>query len=818
MVLGYICSCCGENVSRPTTSSIGSSSSIGGTKDDIRGASLGGNLCQPCGGDNGASAPIPIAAPPDMSVHTIPLSTPVVSLEASSAFSMLTRREQLYAYYLGRADWEGAKICLLQCSVESAPIFCLLQLVFSLQPIEELKGMAAAAPNGLTSEEISHVIMYAAAFYGNMGNYKSFGDTKFVPAVPQDRFHAFVQSATSTSISAVAEEVERLWQECHQRMYSLTPRQRQMGLGESKGISTYFSANCEDTDAKRANAFLDSIGLSAYNTRLFKDTTTGHYTVRIASTDTSPPQIDDNGNTHTFQEKTFILTRGDYSPILSRTTNALTNALPYTANPNQTTMLQQYLTSFTTGSIPAHKDASRAWISDTAPAVESYIGFIESYRDPSGVRGEWEGFVSCVNREVSKKFGKLVDGAEGFLKEMMPWGVEWEKDEFMRPDFTSLEVLAFGSSGVPAGINIPNYDDIRQTEGFKNVSLGNVLQASYGVAPDTRVIFVSENDQDNFKTYKATAFEVQVGIHELLGHGSGKLYHQDTTDVEQLRASNVKHPLTGECPIEGPFYKKGATWNSTFGKIAPTYEECRAECCGLFLCLERDILQVFGITGDTEEDGGILDVTYVNWLLMARAGLMGLEFYTPQTGEWRQAHMQARYVILQLLLETATKSTDDDKNSTTPLLSLHQFIDPEDGKPNVEVLLNRDLISSIGKKVVGDFLLKLHVYKSLGDVENGTNFYNQYSVVTEEMAALREIVMERKEPRKILIQPHMCLEHGTTGSKAIDDGDGDSDVIVRLQTFPVSPEGMVESFVARFPAEDPELMALYEADKASMTE
>lgn len=66
--------------------------------------------------------------------------------------------------------------------------------------------------------------------------------------------------------------------------------------------------------------------------------------------------------------------------------------------------MRRYVQCFTTGDINAHVDGSRKWIQDKGPAVESYIGFIESYQDPFGTRGEWEGFCAVVNKTTSARF------------------------------------------------------------------------------------------------------------------------------------------------------------------------------------------------------------------------------------------------------------------------------------------------------------------------------------------------------------------------------------------------------------------------------
>ncbi|KAM4546467.1 dipeptidyl peptidase 3 [Fundulus diaphanus] len=700
------------------------------------------------------------------SQYYLPNDIGISALDCREAFRLLSPQEKMYAHYLSRAAWYGGLVVLLQTSPESANIFVLLQKIFRKQTDEELEQVAKAA--GLSSDEYQAFLVYAAGLYANMGNYKSFGDTKFIPNLPKDKLEALVRA--SQAFQENPAEMEALWSSSSGLIYSLEDRQKQLGLGD-KGITTYFSGNCCLEDAELAQRFLDSKKLSAYNTRLFKRDNGGKpsYEVRLASAVQKDCAVDGESGSScgsfNFEDKEFIVKRGDYSPLMEKVCHYLQQAQAYAANENQKKMLEEYRRSFEFGSIEAHKEGSRFWIKDKGPIVESYIGFIESYRDPFGSRGEFEGFVAVVNKAMSERFAKLVSSAEVLLPEL-PWPQEFEKDTFLKPDFTSLDVLTFAGSGIPAGINIPNYDDIRQSEGFKNVSLGNVLAVAYATQKD-KLTFLEEKDKDLFIKWKGPSFEVQVGLHELLGHGSGKLFVQDDGGKFNFDQSKVVNPETGE--RVSSWYRGSETWDSKFSTIASTYEECRAECVGLYLCLNKQVLSIFGHDAQDAED-----VVYVNWLSMVRAGLLGLEFYTPESKSWRQAHMQARFVILRVLLEAGEG-----------LVGLEE-VTGQDGKPDARVTLDRSKINTVGKNAIHRFLCKLQVFKSTADVEGGRALYEGYSAVGDTGAhnflRLRETVLLRKEARKMFVQANTRIS-------------GES---VELVEYEGSAAGLIRSFTERF--------------------
>uniref|UniRef100_A0A8D0VDM2 Dipeptidyl peptidase 3 n=2 Tax=Sus scrofa TaxID=9823 RepID=A0A8D0VDM2_PIG len=689
-----------------------------------------------------------LAGPMADTQYILPNDIGVSSLDCREAFRLLSPTERLYAHHLSRAAWYGGLAVLLQTSPEAPYIYALLSRLFRAQDPDQLRQHALA--EGLTEEEYQAFLVYAAGVYSNMGNYKSFGDTKFVPNLPKEKLERVILG--SKAAQQHPEEVRGLWQTCGELMFSLESRLRHLGLGK-EGITTYFSGNCTMEDAKLAQDFLDSQNLSAYNTRLFKEVDQDgkpHYEVRLASVLGTEPSLDTEMTSklksYEFQGSDFRVTRGDYAPILQKVVEHLEKAKTYAANSHQEQMLAQYIESFTQGSIEAHKKGSRFWIQDKGPIVESYIGFIESYRDPFGSRGEFEGnfWEAGVHINLPHPFSSFSLSV-------------------------TLDLCSFALVPAPP----PPDDDLRQTEGFKNVSLGNVLAVAYATQRE-KLTFLEEDDKDLYIRWKGPSFDVQVGLHELLGHGSGKLFVQDEKGAFNFDQETVINPETGE-QIQS-WYRSGETWDSKFSTIASSYEECRAESVGLYLCLNPQVLEIFGFEGADAED-----VIYVNWLNMVRAGLLALEFYTPEATSWRQAHMQARFVILRVLLEAG-----EGLVSVTPTTG-------SDGRPDARVRLDRGKIRSVGKPALERFLRRLQVLKSTGDVAGGRALYEGYAAVTDAppecFLSLRDTVLLRKESRKLIVQPNTRLE----GSE------------VQLLEYEASAAGLIQSFSERFPEDGPEL-------------
>ncbi|CAL8091788.1 unnamed protein product [Orchesella dallaii] len=693
-----------------------------------------------------------------LSRYMLPLETPVAVLDCTQAFNGLTEQEKLYAYYLSQASWVGGLIAFVQTSPEAPAIFCLLHDLFKSNGVEELKNVAVGEC-AFTEDEWTALLVYAGGVFANAGNYKAYGDTKIIPGVPLDKLEALLSKAKF--LGHERDHALKTWNEIKDKVYSLSAREKQLGLGE-KGITTFFSSNCTHADADLINRFMKKQGIEGYITRCFKTIKDDKvsYEIRSASakTDAEEPK------THAFEGCEIRSTRGDYSPLMKKVCESLEKAQKHALNETERKMVKCYVESFNEGSLDAHKDGSRYWIKDKGPIVETYIGFIETYRDPAGIRGEFRGFVSVVNRQMSVKFTSLVEKAPELLK-LLPWPRELEKDEFLKPDFTSLDVITFAGSKVPAGTNVPNYDEIRQSEGFKNLSLGNVIISSSSSSKNP-IPFLSDKDQEILKKYRVSSFEVQVGLHELLGHGSGKLFKKNPDGTTNC-PSDLKNPLTGDL-IEGT-YEEGETYDSVFTTLGSAFEECRAECVGLFLCVDKTVIKIFGWEGE-EADA----IIYANWLDMIFAGLKALEMYQSETAVWMQAHSQARFVILQVLLDAGEGFVHIVEKTGT------------DGNPDLMITLDGNKINSVGRKAMADFLLKQQVYKSTADIKSARKMFDKYSAVNNEgqhpWAKWRDIVLDKKKPPRLLVQPNLFLNNGD----------------IQLKSYDSSLEGSIHSWIERF--------------------
>ena len=97
-------------------------------------------------------------------------------------------KDTMYAYHFLRASWSGAKICFFERSYESPALLYILLKGFGNSSSQQLFNKCKET---FGEEECKKLFIYLAAFLDNCGNYKSFGDSKFIPECSKDNFKKF---------------------------------------------------------------------------------------------------------------------------------------------------------------------------------------------------------------------------------------------------------------------------------------------------------------------------------------------------------------------------------------------------------------------------------------------------------------------------------------------------------------------------------------------------------------------------------------------------------------------------------------------------
>jgi len=677
---------------------------------------------------------------------------PICSLDVANAWSQLSQKEKHYAHYVGEASWAGARIIQEQWTAQAKDLYDLLMATFSNKNngLADLAQLQKAA--GVNDADWDDVLSYTIQVLSNLVNFRTFGATKILPRFSADTFASIASNSPNSDIA------KPLWEKLADHIYSYQPEASLFSGKNAEGHVTnyYLGEVITDQEVAAVQAAAEKLNVDTLNTRVAKHGA-NDFTLLVASAETGRQDL------HTVDvpegKISLKIQYGDFSDALGKAAAALEKAKEYTANGTQTSMLEYYIKSFKSGSIEDHKKGSEYWVKDTGPVVESYIGFIETYVDPYGGRAEWEGFTAVVNKELSAKYETLVAKAPTLIQDL-PWGKPFEVDVFKKPDFTALEILTFATGGIPAGINIPNYYDIRESVGFKNVSLANILAAK---AANEELTFIHPDDVDLYNDWDSRAFELQVANHELLGHGSGKLFQEYADGTKNFDPEKVINPLTGK-PITS-WYKPGQTAGSVLGEVSSSMEECRAEAVALYLVGNADILSIFKYTDKDD----IENIQYVTFLLMARAGLRALEFYDPVTKKHGQAHMQARLGITQHLMSAGIASIEEIRGA--------------DGKlENAYVRVDRQKVLSHGKEAAGKLLVELQVRKSTADGAGARAYYADLTKPSDSWAGeLRDLVLKKKLPRKVFVQPRTYIENGQA----------------ELKEYPLTPAGVIESFLER---------------------
>ena len=219
-------------------------------------------------------------------------------------------------------------------------------------------------------------------------------------------------------------------------------------------------------------------------------------------------------------------TDGLYGDALKAIVRQLTAALSYAPSEAAREVLRTLIAYYESGDIDAFADYSEAWVRLLEP-VDLIHGFIETYEDPLGLKGSYEGIVELEDPEGTERVRRIVELA-GYFEQQSPIDEAYKRTEPLGRAARAIDVVMLAGDSYPAsplGINLPNDERMRAEVGSKSVTLSNISLAidRYRSAASIDLFYHGEELKERLRRYGAEADMLHTDLHEIIGHGSGKL-------------------------------------------------------------------------------------------------------------------------------------------------------------------------------------------------------------------------------------------------------------------------------------------------------
>ena len=405
---------------------------------------------------------------------------------------------------------------------------------------------------------------------------------------------------------------------------------------------------------------------------------------------------------------------GRYDREIRRIVGHLEDALAYAPEPTAEA-LRALIRFYRSGDDADRVAYDIAWVRDDDSHVDTVNGFIEVYLDPRGAKGAWEGLVSYVNHDKTRRIETIAAHAQWF-EDHTPWAPVYRKAAVTGVSARAIDVvIETGDSGpiTPVGINLPNDQAVRERYGSKSVSLANVNEAYERSTPEgLRIEFSWDTaEAERTRVWGVLSRDLATELHEVIGHGSGRM----SPDISQSPSELLREHYSA-------------------------LEEARSDLVALYFLPSAKLVELDLLPAHAHAE--IVRTEYEQY---TRGALMQLR-RVREGSQLEEDHMRNRQLIVSWL------------RRHTGAIEVRR----REGKTYL-TMVDVDAFHA----GVGRLLAEVQRIKSEGDYEAARQLIEEYGVHFD--AALRDEVVARVDRLRLpsysaFVMPRLAPRHGPDGS------------------------------------------------------